>query len=68
MNALPKITWLLSDGLELESRQSDSQLAVFVLFSTAFKTGTVIAKMTKKYNQTLKGKHMLDKELLKIKQ
>lgn len=40
MNALPKITWLLSDGLELESRQSDSQLAVFVLFSTAFKTGT----------------------------
>lgn len=50
MNALPKITWLLSDGLELESRQSDSQLAVFVLFSTAFETGTVIAKMTKKYN------------------
>lgn len=45
---MPMITWLRKVvGLELESRQSDSQLALLVLFSTAFRIRAIIAKMTK---------------------
>lgn len=36
-------------GPKQESKWSNSQLALFVLLSTAFKIGAVIAKMTKKY-------------------
>ena len=62
VNKLPKIMWLLRDGAGTWI-ESDSQLALFVLVSAAFKTGAIIAKMTKKYSKILEGKHMLDKFL-----